>query len=86
MRFPGYISIERNSEGFVELYFFKGIDENSRPYYQNINEDNIPEYEKISYDDGAIKYIFKNKNLSKISCELIPVDSQNEIKEIITKI
>lgn len=86
MRFPGYVSIERNDEGLVELYFYKGLDDNMKPYYQNINEDNIPENEKVTYGDGSVKYIFKNKNLSKINCDLIPVDSKNKNKEIIVRI
>ncbi|MBO5003775.1 MAG: hypothetical protein J6D03_00610 [Clostridia bacterium] len=71
--FPGFVSIYRDDEEFIHLYFFPGIDKYGKQIYRSLDLSNIEFDYKFSKntDDNAIDYKFLEKNIVKIKCKLI---------------
>lgn len=71
--FPGFVLGYKDENGFVHLYFHKGIDDNGKDIYKDIDFSKIPfSYSSIMNEDGSIDYMFENKKIRQISCKLIP--------------
>ena len=83
MIFPGYITLFKDSEGFIHLYFFPGIDDNETFYYKDLDlsKCNVKYSETIN-DDSSKEYIFENKNIIKIVCKLIDNLGNLHVKEL----
>ena len=63
---PGFVTIYKDKNKFIHLYFFPGIMNNST-IYNSIDLSDIKfKYDEVHYDDGAIDYKFYNKNIYKI--------------------
>jgi hypothetical protein len=70
--FPGFVSIYRDDEGFVHLYFFPGIDKYNKQIYRSLDLSNIEfDYKYTKHTDNAIDYKFTDKKIIKIRCKLI---------------
>lgn len=77
--FPGFVNIYKDENKFVHLYFFNGIDEEEKPIYENIDFSNTPFKFSCKENEGSFDYKFEDKSIIKINCELIPINSKNEI-------
>ncbi len=82
--FPGYVTIFKDDQKFIHLYFFPGIDENNNFYYRDLDLSNCKvKYKKIVNKDNSKEYIFEKKNIIKITCKLIDNKNKLHIKELI---
>lgn len=82
--FPGYVTIFKDSEEFIHLYFYPGIDDNNLYYYRDLDLNNCnAEYTKLVNEDGSKEYIFNNKKIIKIICKLIDNNGKLHIKELV---
>ena len=81
--FPGYVTMFKDKENFIHLYFYQGIDENGEYYYKDLDLTNSKiEYTEIINDDNSKEYVFTNKNIIKITCKLIDNKGNLHIKEL----
>lgn len=72
--FPGFISLYKDDNGKVHVYFFRGISDNNKPIYKTLDLSHIEEdYKFVELEDGAIDYIFNNTELSKVNCKLVNI-------------
>ena len=86
MIFPGYITLFKDSEGFIHLYFFPGIDDNETFYYKDLDlsKCNVKYSETIN-DDSSKEYIFDNKkqfrrNILEYSEKMLSLQSVMKLK------
>lgn len=83
MIFPGYVTMFKDSDGFIHLYFFPGIDDNESLYYRDLDLSNCHMvYKEIDYKDSAKEFIFENKKIVKILCKLVDNNSNLHNKEL----
>ena len=82
--FPGFVSIYKDKDNYVNLYFYPGYTDANFEIYRPIELTNEYEYVKNINDDNSIIYKFINKKIKKIKCKLISFD--DEIKNVILNI
>lgn len=81
--FPGYVSIFKDTNDFIHLYFFPGIDDENNLFYRDLDLSNIEiRYKEIKNPDESKEYIFENKHITKIVCNLIDNSGNLHIKEL----
>ena len=69
---PGFITLFKDEEGFVHLYFFQGLTDEERPYYNKLNLQNDKyKYKVIEHKDNSVEYIFENKRIKSMTCNLV---------------
>lgn len=79
--FPGYIYMYKDIDKYVHLFFFKGIDNNMKQIYKDIDLSNIPfNYSMNQINDYTYDYKFENKNIIKISCNLVDLNNNTKQK------
>lgn len=82
---PGYITLYKDDDGFIHLYFFQGLTDDNRTYYNKLDLPNGKyKYKVINNEDNSYEYIFENKNIKRISCNLISYNNNsfNKILDI----
>lgn len=79
---PGFVNIFKDTDGFVHLYFFNGIDENEEQIYKDIDLSTIPfKYICLESSEFHKEYKFSNKTIIKIKCKLVnKIDNSVEVK------
>lgn len=81
--FPGYVSMFKDEQDFIHLYFYPGLDDNDSYYYRDLDLSNCQvKYSESINEDGSKEYIFENKNIVKIVCKLIDNRGKLHIKEL----
>lgn len=81
--FPGYVTMFKDNNGFIHLYFYPGLDENENFYYKDLDLSNCQLiYNEIANNDGSKEYVFENKNIIRIVCKLIDNKGELHIKEL----
>lgn len=71
MHFPGFVTVYKDNEQKVHLYFYRGIKDDS-PIYKKLDLSQVKEKYKFKLlPDGAIDYIFDNSNIKSIGCKLV---------------
>lgn len=79
--FPGFVTSFKDVSGYTHLYFFPGIDNKNKYYYNELDLSNSKiKYNTIKHDDGALEYVFLTKKTIRITCKL--VSNENEITNI----
>ena len=82
--FPGFVSIYKDDDSYINLYFYPGFGDDDFEIYRPIELTNEYEYEKNINKDKSIIYKFINKRIKKIKCKLISFE--NEVKTITLEI
>ena len=78
---PGFVTGYIDTEGYKHLYFFPGIDDNGDIIYRDLDLSNINfDYDKIDNIDKSSDYKFYNKNIIKITCNLVKNNKSKDIK------
>jgi hypothetical protein len=81
--FPGYVTIFRDKDKFIHLYFYPGIDESNNFYYRDLDLSNCKvKYNETVNEDSSKEYVFENKNIIKIVCKLIDNKGILHLKEL----
>lgn len=76
---PGFITLYKGNDNLPHMYFFRGITDEGKYYYNNLNLDNCKyEYSKNINKDGSEEYIFKNQNIKRIKCKLVNYKGEDE--------
>lgn len=76
--FPGFVSLYKDNENRIHVYFFRGIDDKNKPIYRTLDLSHIKEdYKFIELEDGAIDYIFTNPFLTTVTCKLVEILTGN---------
>ncbi len=79
--FPGFVTGYIDIEGYKHLYFFPGVDDNGDLIYRDLDLSNINfKYDKIDNIDKSSDYKFYNKNIIKITCNLVKNNESKDIK------
>lgn len=74
---PGFITLFKDNEGFVHLYFFQGLTDENRQYYNKLDLPNDKyKYKLIKNKDNSVEYIFENKKIKSITCNLVTYDNK----------
>lgn len=69
---PGYITLYKDNDGFVHLYFFQGLTDENRTYYNKLDLPNDKyKYKVIENNDNSFEYIFENKGIKSMNCKLV---------------
>lgn len=72
--FPGFVSLYRDENSRVHVYFFRGIDDKNKPIYRTLDLSHIKEdYKFVELEDGAIDYVFSNIFLTTVTCKLVEI-------------
>lgn len=75
---PGFITLYKDNDEFVHLYFFQGLTDEERPYYNKLDLPNDKyKYKLIRNKDNSVEYIFENKKIKSMTCNLVTYDSKN---------
>lgn len=83
MLFPGFVSIFKDENKKIHLYFYPGIDNFNQYYYNTLDlSDSKVRYKEIQKPDGAIEFIFETKNIIRITCKLISKYNDIEYKTL----
>lgn len=83
MLFPGFVTTYRDNNNYIHLYFYPGIDNFNKYYYNELDlSDCKIKYKEIKHSDNAIEFIFESKNIVKITCKLISKYNDIEYKSI----
>lgn len=81
MLFPGFVTIFKDSSGYIHLYFYPGIDNFNQYYYNDLDlSDCKIKYKKYKHEDNSLEFIFEAKNIVKITCKLISKYNDTEYK------
>lgn len=79
--FPGFVTLYKDKDNFINLYFYPGISDTNEFIYKPLELVNYNfEYQKILNDDYSIIYKFANKNIKSITCKLVSEIDTNNIK------
>lgn len=80
----GFVVTYKDSENFIHLYFYPGIDKEGKPIYRDIDlSDCRFRHTKKKYIDNAVDYKFFDKRIYKLNCRLLDFNN-NEHIEILT--
>lgn len=86
MLFPGFVTIFKDSSGYIHLYFYPGIDNFNQYYYNDLDlSDCKIKYKKYKHEDNSLEFIFEAKNIVKITCKLISKYNDTEYKTMLIK-
>lgn len=81
--FPGYVTIYKDIDEFIHLYFYPGIDNEGEFYYRDLDLTGCNvEYREIINDDNSKEYIFINKKIIRVICKLIDKFGKLHLKEL----
>ena len=74
---PGYITLYKDDDGFIHLYFFQGLTDDNRTYYNKLDLPNDKyKYKVIVNNDNSSEYIFENKRIKSMSCNLVSYNNK----------
>ena len=83
---PGFITLFRDYDSSIHLYFYKGLTNSNTFYYNDLDLSSIQKlgytYNIINHDKYSKEYIFDNKNIKGMTCKLITFNSKEEIKKL----
>jgi len=84
--FPGFITVYKDKTGFTHFYFFPGISDTDVPFYKDVvlNE-TFGKYIVKNYSDGAKEFIFQNKKIIGVQCELIDFEGKSHKRNAIIR-
>ena len=81
--FKEFATVYRDNNNKIHLYVFPGIDNNGKQLYRNMDLNNInAEYKFTKNEDKSYDFVFENKNITKLTCTMIHVKTNN-IKKFI---
>lgn len=84
MLFPGFATIFKDTNNFIHLYFFPGIDNFNQQYYNTLDlSDCKVKYQEIQHEDKSSEFIFASKNIIKINCKLITKYNDVKVKTLL---
>lgn len=76
-----FVTVYRDCNNKVHLFFFPGIDESNSQICKNLDLSKTGlSFEHFVYSDNAEEFIFDREDISKVTCRL--VDNDNNIKTI----
>ena len=79
---PGFITLFKDKNGIVHLYFYKGLTDTNVVYYNDLDLSSVKKsgykYRLINYDEYSKEFIFDNKNIRGMSCKLITYKGNEE--------
>lgn len=81
--FPGFVTLFKDSNSKVHLYFFPGLDENNNPIYKDLDmtKSNLS-YTEIDNNDKSKEFIFDREDIIKMKCKLIKQDGSIDYEEL----
>ena len=83
--FPGFITVYKDNNNYIHLYFFPGINDIGKPIYNNLDLSKCEfDFDKKVNYDKSIDYKFLNKKIKKIYCKLVYSDNISEEKKSLT--
>lgn len=79
---PGFITLYRKND-LICLYFYKGYVDDNNAYYNSLDMSKcIYNYKIVNYEDGAKEYIFDNKKIKSITCNLVKYNNEINIVKL----
>ena len=83
MLFPGFVTIYKDDNNKIHLYFYPGIDNFNQYYYNTLDlSDSKVKYKELHNTDGSSEFIFEAKNIIRITCKLISKYNDIEYKTL----
>jgi hypothetical protein len=86
--FPGFITLYKDDNDYVHLFFYKGLTDNNTFYYNDLDLSALERggytHKTVNYNDNSKEYIFDNKNIRSMTCNLSTYNGKKE--EILLKI
>lgn len=81
----GFVSIYKDIEGYVHLYFYPGYTDTNEHIYNDIDLSKTnQEYDVIKYKDKSTDFRFSNKKIVKINCRLVKKRDSEVILKTLT--
>lgn len=70
--FPGFVSLYKNIDKKVSLYFFPGLTDEGKPIYMALDLTALNyDYTFTKLDDNAVVYTFNDININKVTAKLV---------------
>lgn len=70
--FEEFVSLYKDIEGFVHIYYFPGIGEDNKPIAMPLDLSSVNhEYKYKKLSDGAIDYTFVEKGIHTLTAKLV---------------
>lgn len=81
--FPGFVTLYKDKESKIHLYFFPGIDNNGDVIYKDLDMSKTKlTYKKIENDDNSKEFIFDRKDIIAMKCKLIKTDGSIDYEDL----
>lgn len=81
--FPGFVTVFKDKNNNIHLYFFPGIDDDGKTFYRNLDLSKCScTYTEHETSDIGNEFIFDNKRILKITCKLIDKNGNAHFKEL----
>ena len=70
--FPGFVSLYKNNEGKICLYYFPGLTNDMKPIYMALDMSNIEMgYTFVKNPDNSVIYTFADDNITTVTARMI---------------
>lgn len=81
--FPGFVTVYRDKNNYIHLFFFPGLNKDGSFVYRDLNIDRIRlKYTLIKNNDSSLEFVFKDKNIKKVICKLLKTDNSIDYETI----
>ena len=81
--FPDFVTVYRDRNNKVHLFFFPGMDEQSNQIYKSLDLSKTGlSFEHLTYSDGAEEFVFHREDISKVTCKLVSNDGNLKTVEL----
>lgn len=76
---PGFITLFKDDDNYIHLYFYKGLIDNGSFYYNDLDLSKCKyTYRMVENHDSSIEYIFDNQNIKSMKCRMITFDHKEK--------
>ena len=83
MLIPGFVTLFKDTDNKIHLYFYPGIDNFNQYYYNTLDlSETRVKYNEYKHYDGSCEFVFESKNIIKITCKLISKYNDIEYKTL----
>lgn len=77
---PGFVTLYRNKQNNICLYFYPGCTDNFDKIYEDIDLSSLKvKYSKRINVDGSILFTFSDKSIKKITCKLMEIKTSKMV-------
>jgi hypothetical protein len=81
--FPGFVTLYKDKDQVVHLYFYPGVDDKGNPIYKDldISKTNLS-YTRIDNEDNSKEFVFDTKDIIEMKCKLVKTNGDIDYENL----